>query len=103
MVGICDETPRGWNAVFCFWDPRLAHVSPGIANILALVDLARARGQRHVHLGYRVSGCPSLGYKAAFHAQEVLTGLPTDDEAPRWRLASATAGAGEDPGSRGRS
>jgi arginyl-tRNA--protein-N-Asp/Glu arginylyltransferase len=103
MVAICDETPTAWNAVFCFWDPRLARVSPGIVNILNLVDLARARGQRHVHLGYRVSGCPSLGYKAAFHAQEVLTGLPADDEAPRWQRASVTAGAKGDAGSRGRS
>ena len=84
MVSICDETPKTWNAVFCFYDPRIGRMSPGVANILTLVDIARARGQRHVHLGYRVSDCPSLRYKAAFHAQEILPRLPDDSEQPCW-------------------
>jgi len=96
MVSICDETPRSWNAVFCYYDPAFARLSPGIANILELVDLARAGGQRHVHLGYRVSDCPSLRYKAAFGGQEVLPQLPADDEEPSWQrvLVKAEAAGG---------
>jgi leucyl-tRNA---protein transferase len=37
-----------------------------------------------MYLGYRVSACASLKYKAAFHPQEVLMGRPLDFEEPRW-------------------
>ena len=88
MVSICDETPMSWNAVFCFYDPAIGRCSPGIANIVNLVEIARQRGQRHVHLGYRVSDCPSLRYKSAFHVQEVLLRLPNEGESPDWRRVS---------------
>ena len=84
MVSICDETPRAWSAIFCFYDPTYHRMSPGIANILKLMDLARANGQPHVYLGYCVLACQSLRYKAAFRPQETLVGLPGDDEEPRW-------------------
>jgi len=84
MVSICDETPRAWSAIFCFYDPAYGRISPGIGNILRIVDLARKNGQRFVYLGYCVSDCQSLCYKAAFRAQETLVGLPGDHEAPRW-------------------
>jgi len=85
MISICDETPTAWNAVFCFYDPLIGRCSPGVANIVNLIDIARRGGQRHVHLGYRVSGCPSLRYKSAFRPQEVLLRLPEDDAAPSWQ------------------
>jgi arginyl-tRNA--protein-N-Asp/Glu arginylyltransferase len=84
MISICDETPRSWNAVFCFYDPAYARFSPGIANIMTLIELARRGGQRHVHLGYCVRDCQSLKYKAAFRPHEILATLPGDDEAPHW-------------------
>jgi len=86
-VGICDETPRSWSAIYCFYDPAYAWFSPGIGNVLFLVALSRAQGKPYVHLGYRVSACPSLCYKAAFHPQEVLLERPGDDEEPRWVLS----------------
>jgi arginyl-tRNA--protein-N-Asp/Glu arginylyltransferase len=83
-VSICDETPRAWSAIFCFYDPAYRRLSPGIANVLRLMELAQGRGQRHVYLGYCVLDCQSLRYKAAFRPHETLVGLPADDEAPRW-------------------
>jgi leucyl-tRNA---protein transferase len=91
MVAICDETPRAWNAVFCFYDPLIRRCSPGVANIVNLVDIARQRRQAYVHLGYRVSGCPSLRYKSAFNPQEALLHLPEEGEAPVWQAARSTA------------
>lgn len=85
MVSICDETPRAWSAIFCFYDPAYAALSPGVLNVLSLVDRARSSGQSFVYLGYCVLDCPSLRYKAAFHAQELLVGLPVDGEPPRWQ------------------
>jgi leucyl-tRNA---protein transferase len=84
MVSICDQTPNAWSAVFCFYDPAYARISPGIANILKILELARAQGQRHVYLGYCVLACPSLCYKDAFRPHETLVGLPRDDEPPCW-------------------
>ncbi|UQA54582.1 arginyltransferase [Polyangium aurulentum] len=83
-VGICDETPRAWSAIYCFYDPTYARLSPGVNNILTLVAIARAQGKPYVYLGYRVSDCPSLCYKAAYRPQETLVGWPDDGEAPLW-------------------
>jgi arginyl-tRNA--protein-N-Asp/Glu arginylyltransferase len=84
MVSICDETPQAWSALFCFYDPAQARLSPGIANILSLVKIAQATSRPFVYLGYCVLACQSLRYKAAFHPQELLEGLPGDHELPRW-------------------
>jgi len=83
-IGICDETPRAWSAVYCFYDPAYARFSLGTANVLTLIEIARAQGKPHVYLGYRVRGCPSLKYKETFHPHEVLVGRPLDFEEPTW-------------------
>jgi len=84
-LGLCDETPRALSAAFFFYDP--AYDSLGVANVLALIADARARGLPHVYLGYRVSGCASLKYKAAYRPHELLVGRPEMNEAPLWKLA----------------
>lgn len=96
MVSICDETPQAWSAIFCFYDPAYAALSPGILNILTLVDVARSSERPFVYLGYCVLDCPSLRYKAAFRAQELLVGLPGDDEAPHWQRMPLAAASDPD-------
>ncbi len=56
----------------------------GRANILSLIEDARASARPHVYLGYRVEGCASLRYKAAFRPHELLRERPEslDDAAP---------------------
>jgi arginyl-tRNA--protein-N-Asp/Glu arginylyltransferase len=98
MVSLCDQTPNAWSAVFCFYDPAYGRLSPGIANILKLMELACCNGQPHVYLGYCVLACPSLAYKDAFHPHETLVGLPGDDEEPRWVRTAPTDGAGQTAG-----
>jgi len=88
-VAICDETPRAWSAVYCFYDPIYAKLSPGIGNVITLVGIARAQQKPYVYLGYRVSDCASLRYKEDFHPQEVLLHGPRDDEEPAWVRAGA--------------
>lgn len=83
-VGICDETPRAWSAVYFFYDPAYAHLSLGTANVLHQVELAKARGIPHVYLGYRVLACASLRYKGAFRPHELLEERPALDAAPHW-------------------
>jgi arginine-tRNA-protein transferase len=84
-VGLSDETPRAWSAIYFFYDPAYAALSPGVLNVLDLVALARQGGQSHVYQGFRVAGCESMRYKATFGPHELLVGRPAQDEAPRWR------------------
>jgi arginine-tRNA-protein transferase len=86
-LGICDETPHAWSAVYFFYDPAYARYSPGSANVVFQVELARARGLPHVYLGYRVQECASLRYKGTFRPHELLEGRPDEEEAPSWRPA----------------
>jgi len=88
-VGICDETPHAWSAVYFYYDPGWAARSLGVANVIAQAELARARGLAHLYLGYRVDACPSMAYKARFRPQERLMEWPGRDDAPRWKPADA--------------
>jgi arginine-tRNA-protein transferase len=83
-LGIVDETRRSLSAVYFFWDPERAPSSLGVANVVTLVEDARARGLPHVYLGYRVLGCPSLVYKARYQPHELLVGRPDFGERPAW-------------------
>jgi arginyl-tRNA--protein-N-Asp/Glu arginylyltransferase len=83
-VGLFDETPRALSAAFFFHDPDYARLSLGTANVIALVEEARAGGKPYVYLGFRVAGCASLRYKAAFRPHELLRGRPGLDEEPSW-------------------
>jgi arginine-tRNA-protein transferase len=85
---LCDITPRAWSAIFGFYSPAVAHLSPGVAEVLLAVELARERSIPHVYLGYRVAGCRSMRYKGDFRPHELLTGLPAPDEEPQWKEAS---------------
>jgi len=80
-VGLFDETPRALSAAFFYYDPAYAQLSLGAANVLSLIDDARASGRRYVYLGYRVEGCASLAYKGKFRPHELLRGSPGLDEA----------------------
>jgi len=86
-LGIFNETPRAMSAVYFFWDPERAPASLGVANVVTLVDEARAKGLPHVYLGYRVLGCPSLVYKARYAPHELLIGRPAFSEPPEWARA----------------
>lgn len=86
-VGLCDETPSGWSAIYFFYDPAYADRSLGTYNVLFQIEYARQRGIPHVYLGYRVAGCQSLKYKGSFRPHEVLVGRPGLGEEPRWTPA----------------
>lgn len=84
-VDLLDETPAALSSIFFFFDPDFASLSPGIASVLFEIEWARHKGLSHVYLGYRVSGCGSMTYKARFQPHELLVGRPEPDEAPLWK------------------
>jgi arginine-tRNA-protein transferase len=88
-LGLCDETPNAWSAVYFFYDPAYARLSPGVNHLLTLIALARSQGKAHVYLGFRIEDCPSMRYKGAYRPHELLEGRPAPGEPPRWRLALA--------------
>lgn len=83
-VGLCDETPRAWSAIYFFYDPAYAKRSLGTFNVLFQIEHARGLGIPHLYLGYRVAGCRSMRYKAGFRPHELLFGRPGPTERPEW-------------------
>lgn len=83
-VGIADETPHAWSAVYFFYEPSYARLSLGVANVFLQVEIARARAIPYVYLGYRVRGCASLTYKSSYRPHELLVGRPDAHEEPIW-------------------
>lgn len=84
-LGLFDETPNALSAVYFYWDPDRAPSSLGVANVVTLVEEARAKNMAHVYLGYRVMGCASLAYKTSYRPHELLEGRPAFTEKPVWR------------------
>jgi arginine-tRNA-protein transferase len=86
MVGICDESPRGYSAIYCFHDPAYARWSLGTGNIMTLIELSQRLGLPYVYLGYAVAECQSLRYKGNYRPQETLVGIIPDDGEPEWNV-----------------
>jgi leucyl-tRNA---protein transferase len=84
-LGLVDVTPQAWSLVYFFYHPRIARLSPGVANVMLGIELAQERGIPHLYLGYSVAGCPSMAYKSAFRPHELLVGRPDPLETPLWR------------------
>lgn len=85
-LGIVDVTPRAASAVYFFWDPERAPASLGVANVVTIIEEARALGLPHVYLGYRVLECASLVYKTKYRPHELLVGRPAESETPTWSV-----------------
>ncbi|MFM7539432.1 MAG: GNAT family N-acetyltransferase [Planctomycetota bacterium] len=89
-VGYVDVLPEALSAVYFFYDSSLLGRSPGIWNILRMIDEANRRGLPHVYLGYLVEGCPGMAYKGNFHPAEYRERgkdwmpLPADGGAREW-------------------
>lgn len=71
-VGVADIEPAALSAVYCYFDPQSSSMSPGVFNILWMIDECRRRGLEHLYLGYLVKGCSKMSYKAMYHPHEIL-------------------------------
>jgi arginyl-tRNA--protein-N-Asp/Glu arginylyltransferase len=78
-AGIFDATPQALSAVYFYFDPELASRSPGIFNVLWLVEECRRRALPWLYLGYHVAGSRVMEYKSSFRPHEAL------GEDGRWR------------------
>jgi arginine-tRNA-protein transferase len=71
-VAVADRAADALSAVYCFYDPSYAHLSPGVYSILKQLDLCRAWGLRYLYLGLYVADCSSMAYKARYLPHERL-------------------------------
>jgi len=60
------------SAIYFFYDPEYRQRSLGTWHILSLLEHAASRGVPYLHLGYYVSGCPSMIYKSHFRPNQLL-------------------------------
>jgi arginine-tRNA-protein transferase len=73
-VALVDVEPLALSAVYCFFDPAQARRSPGVFNVLWLIEECRRRGVPYLYLGYYVRDSPKMSYKAAYRPCEILGG-----------------------------
>jgi len=83
-AGIADLEPQALSAVYFYFDPDEAARSPGVLNVLSLMDECGRAEIPYLYLGYYVAGSPTMAYKAGYRPHEVL-----DDDGQWTRRGSA--------------
>jgi leucyl-tRNA---protein transferase len=71
-VGIVDVEPQALSAVYFYFDPDEAARSPGVLNVLRLVEECRRRAVPFLYLGYYVRDSPQMSYKAGYRPHELM-------------------------------
>ncbi len=71
-AGVVDLEPSAMSAVYFYFDPDEEARSPGVLNVLWMIEEARRRELPHVYLGYHVEGCRKMEYKARYRPCELL-------------------------------
>jgi arginyl-tRNA--protein-N-Asp/Glu arginylyltransferase len=81
-VGYVDVVPTGLSAIYYFHDPDYRDWGLGTWNVINVIQQAQQRAMPYAYLGYFVSGCRSLEYKARFTPYEAH-----DPTSGTWRLS----------------
>lgn len=71
-VTVADVLPEGLSAVYTFFDPDFAHLSPGQYAILWLLNESRRRSLQWLYLGYWVPNCDKMSYKSNYRPLHIL-------------------------------
>jgi arginine-tRNA-protein transferase len=86
-VALADVVADAISSVYFFHDPGLRARGLGVFSVLRELQFAREEGLRWQYLGYWISECQSMAYKAQYRPHEILARYPGDDEEPDWRPA----------------
>lgn len=86
-VGLVDLVGDALSSVYFYHDPAWRPRAPGTFSILQEIEFCRSTGRAYNYLGYCISGCPSMAYKANFRPHEILDAFVSEPEEPTWRLA----------------
>jgi arginine-tRNA-protein transferase len=71
-VGICDVCTQSLSSVYFYFDPAEASRSLGTFSAMWEIDWAKRNDIPYYYLGYWVSGCGAMEYKANFKPFELL-------------------------------
>lgn len=71
-VGLCDQGDAFLSTVYCYFDPSEKHRGLGTFSALWELQFALDRNIGYYYLGYAVSDCPAMRYKATFRPYELL-------------------------------
>jgi arginine-tRNA-protein transferase len=71
-VAITDRADDALSAVYCYYDPAHAKLSPGTYSVLKLIQLCRKWGLRYLYLGLYIAACKPMAYKATYFPHERL-------------------------------
>ncbi len=71
-VAIADVGDQWLNAVYFYFDPRVANRSPGTFNILSLIDICKRVNIPWLYLGYWIDGVAAMDYKKNFKPHWLL-------------------------------
>lgn len=66
-LAVCDQLEDGLSAIYTFFDPDFAHLSPGKYAILWQIAEARRRGLNFLYLGYFIKDCRKMSYKNQYY------------------------------------
>lgn len=72
-VAVTDLLPGSLSAVYTFFDPGLAARSLGVHAVLRQLAWARSQGRSWLYLGYWISACRKMAYKADYRPLETHT------------------------------
>jgi arginine-tRNA-protein transferase len=71
-VAIVDRAHDALSAVYFYWDPDFAPLSPGVYSIMKQIDLCKRLGLPYLYLGLYIERCKPMSYKARFLPHERL-------------------------------
>lgn len=71
-VAIADRAADALSAVYCYYDPAHAKLSPGTYSVLKLIYLCRSWGLPYLYLGLYIAACKPMTYKATYLPHERL-------------------------------
>ncbi|MDD9933728.1 MAG: arginyltransferase [Myxococcales bacterium] len=71
-IAITDRSEDALSAVYCYYDPDFAHLSPGVYSVLHQLWLCRRWGLSHLYLGLTISQCKPMVYKRKYLPHERL-------------------------------
>jgi arginine-tRNA-protein transferase len=71
-VGVVDVLPRCLSAVYCYYDPDLHLLAPGVYAALKEIELCSTLQLPFYYLGYYIHSCPKMRYKAGYAPAELL-------------------------------
>jgi len=72
MVSVVDKVMDGLSAVYTFFDPDYQKHSPGVYNVLWLIERARQVALPYVYLGYWIAESRKMSYKQQYQPLEGL-------------------------------